>query len=117
MRRSALVVATALLLFPCRSHAHVKWFCAYDTTIPPLPIGQVLTPTFATVALGFSAVMFIAYLIDRLADDSNHAKLLDSALFRGERYIFGLVRAAVGALFVSLWTPGGLILTPELKTA
>lgn len=116
MPRLGLLAAAAMLLLPCESQAHIKWFCAYDTTVPPLPIDKVITPTFAAIAIGFGAVMFVAYLIDRLVEGSNYANRIDNMIVRGEPYIFALVRAAVGALFVSLWTSGGLILTPELKT-
>jgi hypothetical protein len=113
----ALVAGFGLLLVPRESQAHIKWFCAYDTTIPPLPIDKVLTSTFAAIAAGFSVIMFIAYLVDRLVAGHEYAKRIDDAMARGEPFISTMVRAAVGALFVSLWTSGGLILTPELKTS
>ena len=65
MRKLPLTAGAFLLLLPGQSQAHIKWFCAYDTTVPPLPIRDVLTPTFAAVAILFCSLMFVAYVIDR----------------------------------------------------
>jgi hypothetical protein len=116
MKKSLLAIATLLMLAPVRSEAHIKWFCAYDTTIPPLPIRDVLTPTFASIAILFCALMFTAYVIDRAVDSSDWAKRFDNAIFRSESYTSTIIRVAVGMLFLALWESGGVILTPELKT-
>jgi hypothetical protein len=104
------------LVMPAKSQAHIKWFCAYDTTVPPLPIGDVVTPTFTAIALLFSILMFIAYVVDRSINESSWARRLDDRIFRSEPYTSVLIRAAVGILFLVLWESGGIILTPELKT-
>ena len=76
MRKFSLTVGTILALMPSESQAHIKWFCAYDTTVPPLPIREVLTPTFLAVAILFCALMFVAYVVDRAVDGSDWAKRL-----------------------------------------
>ena len=116
MRKVSLSFGTFLALMPGESQAHIKWFCAYDTTVPPLPIREVLTPTFLAVAVLFSALMFVAYVVDRAVDGSDWAKRFDNAVFRSESYTSSIIRVAVGILFLVLWGTGGIILTPELKT-
>ncbi len=116
MNRLFLLAGASVLLLPRAASAHVKWFCGYDTTVPPLPLREGLTPAFLAVATGFAALMFLAYLIDRVVDESDRLGRLERALLRLEPSILLLVRATVGAFFVSLWTMGGVILTPELKT-
>jgi hypothetical protein len=116
MRKLSLGAGALLLFMPGASQAHIKWFCAYDTTVPPLPIREVVTPTFAAVATLFCALMFVAYGVDRSVNTSNWAKRFDDAIFRSEACTSTIIRVAVGLLFLALWETGGLILTPELKT-
>ena len=116
MKKLSLVVGIFLMFIPVPSQAHIKWFCAYDTTVPPLPIREVLTPTFAAVAILFCGLMFVAYVIDRAVNASAWAKRFDDTIFRSEACTSVIIRAAVGILFLALWQSGGIILTPELKT-
>jgi hypothetical protein len=115
--RKALLIAGALLLFMSGvAEAHIKWFCSYDTTIPPLPIREVCSATFVVVAAGFCGLMFIAYLIDGRLKASVWARRVDRAILNLESYASTIIRAAVGILFFVLWASGGVILTPELFT-
>ena len=116
MRRTALITAVLLAFTPGLAEAHIKWFCSYDTTVPPLPLSQVVTPAFLTIAAGFATLMFIAYVVDDAVARSGFLARLEQAMLGFEPSIHLLIRAAVGAFFVSLWTTGGVILTPELKT-
>jgi hypothetical protein len=109
-------VGACLLLTPGEAQAHIKWFCAYDTSVPPLPIREVLTPTFAAVAILFCTLMFVAYVVDRTVDSSDWAKRFDNIIFRSESCTSTIMRVAVGILFLALWDCGGIILTPELTT-
>ncbi len=115
--RPLFLAAGSLPLFAAgEAQAHIKWFCAYDTAVPPLPIGDVLTPTFAAVAILFCALMFAAYAIDRAVSARAWCKRVDDAIFRSEPYTGIIIRLAVGILFLILWRSDGIILTPELKT-
>jgi hypothetical protein len=116
VKRISLTLAALLVFTPGVSEAHIKWFCTYDTTVPPLPISFVITPTFLAVALLFCTLMFTAYVIDRAVDGSRWATRLDNAIFRSDACTSGIIRAAVAVLFVTLWATGGTILTPELNT-
>jgi hypothetical protein len=116
MRTLSALVGVALLLLPAQSQAHIKWFCAYDTTVPPLPIAEVLTPTFIAVAVMFSGVIFTAFVIDRAVNTKDWARRLDERIFRSEATTNTIIRVSVAILFVVLWDGGTTILTPELKT-
>jgi len=104
------------VLAPGPAAAHVKWFCAYDVTKPPLPIGEVLNPIFLYCALLFAVLLFLGFLLDRLAQRSGWDTGVDRFLAPAAAFQPRLMRAGVGAFFVSLWVKGGIILTPELTT-
>ncbi len=106
----------AILLAPQMSYAHIKWFCAYDTTIPPLPLVDVLTPVFIFSAACFGALMFFAYVIDRVVERNGWLQKLERVLLSAKPSIPTLLRVGVGGFFVVLWLDGTTILTPELKT-
>jgi hypothetical protein len=116
MRKSHSMIGLSLLLAPAQAEAHIKWFCAYDTAIPPLPILDVITSTFAAVAAGFCSLMFVAYVVDRAINATDWAGRFDDAITRYEGYSETIVRSAVGVLFLVLWDSGDTILLPELKT-
>ncbi len=104
------------LLLPVQAMAHVKWFCAYDTTIPPLPILEVVTLSFASVAAGFCLLMFVAYVLDRAINTTAWAGRFDDAITLYDDYSETVIRIGVGILFLVLWSAGDTILLPELKT-
>jgi hypothetical protein len=116
MKKLFLSAGLMPLLVPGEALAHVKWFCAYDTAIPPLPISEVVTSSFITAAAGFCLLMFVAYVVDRAMNAKVWAKRLDDAVTRYERYSDPIIRVAVGILFLALWSAGDTILMPELKT-
>jgi len=101
-------------LLPARAWAHVKWFEPYDVTEPPTPIvGGVLTAHYLLVLAGFALLVFGGFLLDRLAARSGRSiARLGGREATEER----VMRAGTGAFFMALFTMGGVILTPELRT-
>ena len=116
MKKVLLMIGMTPLLAPAQALAHVKWFCAYDTEVPPLPILDVVTCSFSAVAIGFCTLMFVAYVIDRAMSIKTWTRQLDDAIARYEQYSEIIIRLAVGVLFLVLWHDGDTILMPELKT-
>lgn len=114
---SAAIGTVSLSLLPTASQAHIKWFCSYDTTVPPLPPGDVLTPAFAWAVAWFSTMMFLAYTLDLIVDRNGWLRRMDSNLMRCAPAIPYIVRSAVGSFFLVLWAGGTTILTPELRTS
>lgn len=96
--------------------AHVKWFCAFDVAGQPRGLENVLCLDFELLAA--AAIFFL------LAGCFIEGTPLGTAMLRGlDRTTAGLrnntdliIRGICGFFFVSLWTFGGIILTPELKT-
>jgi hypothetical protein len=116
MIKGLILAAAALLLRSVPAEAHIKWFCSYDTSIPPLPILEVCSKTFVVVAAGFCALMFLAYVLDSKLMESVWMRRVDWFILGLESYTSTIIRAAVGILFFVLWASGGVILTPELLT-
>jgi hypothetical protein len=105
----------ALLSLPAPALAHVKWFAPFDVTEPPMPIHAVLSGRFPLVFAGFAFLIALGFALDRLAARSGRGGVL--ALSRGNEEVEErLLRAGTGAFFVALFTAGGAILTPELRT-
>lgn len=104
-------------LLPSAASAHVKWFCSFDVAGQPRGLEDVLCPDFEQLT-GLALVVLLAGCI---LDGTP----LGMALLRAmDRVMAGLradtellVRATCGFFFVALWTTGGILLTPELKTA
>jgi hypothetical protein len=104
----------ASCLLPAPALAHVKWFAPFDVAEPPMPIAGVLSDRFLLVFAGFALLMAAGFLLDRLAARSRRGGVL--ALRGREEVEERLLRAGTGAFFMALFTAGGVILTPELKT-
>ncbi len=108
------------ILFPADAWSHVKWFFPYDLSNPPLPVGDVFTPTFVNLYLlsviGIYGFFWVdrylfrkQFLVDQLARYSVNAE-----------QSFWILRISVSVFFVSLFllafTGTEFLLTPELHT-
>ncbi len=99
-----------------RAFAHVKWFCAYDVAGAPRGLENVLCPDFELL-VGLAVVTLLSgCVVERTWVGDAIIRALDrvTAPMRDNTEL--MFRAGVGAFFVSLWSLGGIILTPELKT-
>ncbi|WP_246686386.1 MULTISPECIES: hypothetical protein [unclassified Methylobacterium] len=105
-----------MLFTPSEASAHVKWFCAYDVAGQPRGLEQVLCLDFEwLVGLSVLCLMF-GCLAEGTPLGTALLNALDRVTARLRTDTELLVRATLGFFFVSLWTLGGIILTPELKT-
>ena len=109
-------IFTIFSALPGSAQAHVKWFCAFSVAGQPSGLSNVLCQDFELLSvIAVAALVFGAFV-----DHSSLGTAMNRALDR----VFGLVavkpdimvRAGIGLLMVSLWTIGGILLTPELKT-
>ncbi|MCJ2037033.1 hypothetical protein [Methylobacterium sp. J-068] len=97
--------------------AHVKWFCAYDLVGAPRGLGDVLCADFEKL-IGLSVLaLVVGGLLEGTVLGAALIRSLDRTTAWARENTELLFRAVCGAFFVSLWTLGGIILTPELKTA
>ena len=104
------------LICPGEASAHVKWFCAFDVAGQPRGLENVLCPDFELL-VGLALVVLVAgCLVEGTPVGAALQRALDRVAGRLATDSELLVRALCGFFFVALWTTGGMILTPELKT-
>jgi hypothetical protein len=97
--------------------AHVKWFCAYDVAGAPQSLESVLCPDFEFL-IGLSILWLTAGC---MVEWSVLAPTILRALDRATVYIRDntelMFRVGCAFFFVAIWSIGGILLTPELKTS
>jgi hypothetical protein len=108
------VIVNAVLVE--RASAHVKWFCAYNVAGQPRGLENVLCADFELLVGLAVAVLLAGCIIERTWVGDAITRALDRVTKTVRDNTELLFRAGVGAFFVSLWTLGGILLTPELKT-
>lgn len=123
LRRWLAIVLTTLAgaLSSSPAHAHVKWFAPYDLTKPPMPIGEVISPTFIYFFIGSAVFVYIVFALDRFFYKRNFLSKLDNELRRLDQLSMVIMRACAGIFFLSLWAShqffgNAFFITPELKT-
>src|SRR6266566_3151990 len=96
--------------------AHVKWFCVYDVAGQPRGLENVLCQDFELL-VGIAILWLLTGCV------IEGTSLGDSMIRALNRTTNGLrqkseliIRAVCGFFFVAIWTMGGILLTPELKT-
>ena len=113
---AALAAFCSSAIYSPGASAHVKWFCAFDVAGQPRGLENVLCPDFeGLVGLAVLALM-TGCLLDGTTVGDALVRALDRVTGAVEANAEMLIRATVGFFFVALWTTGGIILTPELKT-
>ncbi len=110
---AALLMVVAL---PTAAEAHVKWFCAYDVAGAPRGLEQVLCYQFEWLTCIALLCLTLGTLVERTVLGRISIVGLDYLTRWPRANTEKLVRGVGGAFFIALWTMGGTILTPELKT-
>jgi len=114
---AAAAVFISSVTFAGSASAHVKWFCAFDVAGQPRGLEDVLCADFAG-RFGLAVLVLIAgCLLEGTASGDALLRALDRVTGGLHSNTETLIRAACGFFFVALWTMGGIILTPELKTS
>ena len=111
-----MLAAAPAVLAPGVAQAHVKWFCAYDVASQPLALGTVVSEAFVVLALVSVLALWAGTWLARSGVGEAMARTLDLAGHAMRERIEAMMRAAYATFFASLFTLGGLILTPELFT-
>ncbi|HJS83928.1 MAG TPA: hypothetical protein VJ779_00520 [Acetobacteraceae bacterium] len=99
------------------ANAHVKWFCAFDVAGQPRGLENVLCPDFERLTGLALAVLLVGCVLERTPAGTALLRALDRVTGGLRASTEVLLRATCGAFFVALWAIGGILLTPELKTA
>lgn len=120
-RRLPGAAATALAIlsnfpFAGQASAHVKWFCAYDVAGQPRGLENVLCPDFEVLTALALAILVTGCVVEGTAFGNAVQRALDriTEMIRNNTEL--MFRAGCGAFFIALWSMGGILLTPELKT-
>ena len=117
-RWAAGVLVTVAGSIACRTaDAHVKWFCAFNVAGQPRGLENVLCPDFEQLTGLAMAVLLAGCILERTIVGDMLGRALDRATWGLRVNTEVLFRATCGCFFVALWTMGGVLLTPELKTA
>jgi len=114
--RVPVAVGMATIL-PTAASAHVKWFCSFDVAGQPRGLENVLCPNFEQLTGLALAVLLTGCVLEGTALGAAMLRALDRVTSGLRVDTETLVRATCGFFFVALWTTGGILLTPELKTA
>ncbi len=107
-----------LVLLPASVQAHVKWFAPYDVADAPKSIDVVLTSKFLFIGLLSIIAVFVLSFLDRQMVGVNsclNVKRQNLTERFAEHYPLTMIRYGLLVFFVSIWSIGGIVLTPELK--
>jgi hypothetical protein len=97
--------------------AHVKWFCAYNVAGQPDGLENVLCPDFELLT-GLSILgLMTGSVLEGTPIGFAILRALDRATCLIRENIETIFRAACAFFFIAIWGAGGILLTPELKTA
>src|SRR5690242_1034984 len=115
--RFALLLPVLLIAcWPGDAAAHVKWFAPYDVPGQPRLLSDVFDASFWETAFAALLAFVLTAYLERGPVGWGTLAALDRVTRWFRPRIDDLYRAGTAAFFVSLWTIGGIILTPELKT-
>jgi hypothetical protein len=96
--------------------AHVKWFCAYDVAGQPDGLENVLCPDFEML----TGLSILALMTGSALEGTPLGAIMLRSLDRATAFIRDnletIFRAACAFFFIAIWSIGGVLLTPELKT-
>jgi len=113
----AFLTLLAAAVVSTEASAHVKWFCAFDVAGQPRGLENVLCTNFELLS-GFAILLLMfGYLVEASPAGAALTRAVDAVTVGLRENSDRLIRAGLGFFFVSLWLLGGIILTPELKTA
>lgn len=102
------------------AQAHVKWFAPTNVSETPPPLSTVADARFWLLNLAACVLIWAATRFEQTTRVQHAATSLEMVLSTAAAplpdTIELLLRAGTAAFFISLWTIGSLILTPELQT-
>lgn len=116
-RVQPIIAAAAMLWGIEPASAHVKWFCAYDIAGRPDGLDNVLCQDFELLTCFAIGALLLGYLVEQTFIGDAMGRALDRICGDLHANSDTIIRATFGFFLISLWSVGGIILTPELKTA
>lgn len=104
------------LLLSAPAEAHIKWFEPYDVPAQPRVLSSVLSSVYFELVLAAVLLLTVLTLIERTAFGQSLAAGLDRLSGGIRNRTEDLYRGGTAVFFVSLFTLGDIIMTPELIT-
>jgi hypothetical protein len=117
---TAVLAITAIALiavWPAVASAHVKWFAPYNVPAQPRVLPDVLTLNFWQPVFWALLAFLLTCYLERSRVGYLIIRTLDSVTARLAPRVDDLYRSSTAVFFIALFAIGGIILTPELKTA
>ena len=106
-----------LALWPTVAFAHVKWFAPYDVPSAPIGLEEVFGPTFAELGVLAILLLWLGCSFERTGVGQVMQRAVDLVFGDLRDRTETLVRGGVAVFFAGACLTGGMILTPELRTA
>lgn len=116
IKRAAVLAVGGCFAWSPTAEAHVKWFSPYDVSKPPREVGGMLNTDFALLLTLSLLLLLCGCLIEALDRRKLLLRALNSVTGPLDANGDVLIRAACGFFLIALWTMGGILLTPEIKT-
>lgn len=110
------LLAPVLVFLAEPAYAHIKWFAPYNVAGQPRVLEKVFGLDFIALSALAVAIMLVGCILDRTTLGGTISRALDRVTVGIRVNADLLLRATCGFLLVALWTMGGTLLTPELKT-
>jgi hypothetical protein len=96
--------------------AHIKWFCAFDVAGQPRSLENVRCANFELLVGAAILILLVGCLFERMPMGAAAQRALDRVFSNLQAKTELMFRVGCAFFFVSIWTVGGILLTPELKT-
>jgi hypothetical protein len=109
-------LAGAFFLVASPASAHVKWFAPFDVTRSPKSLDYLFSADFVALTMLALLVLVLGSLLEESLLGAPVTRAIDRATAWIRADADRLVRAVCAFFFIALWTLGGTILTPELRT-
>src|ERR1041384_6603468 len=119
LQRPAALLPLALgmnLVFAATAQAHVKWFCAFNVAGNPRSLENVLCPDFEFLFGLTILTLMVGCLVDGTVAGNAMLRSIDRATAFVQENTEQIFRAGTAFFFIAIWSMGGVLLTPELKT-
>src|SRR5436190_9336420 len=113
----ALAAGTVWVLGASQASAHVKWFSSFDVAAQPHSLNYLQLPDFRVLVVLSLLIMALGCLLEESPAGPRVMNSFDRVTGWLRADAPRLVRTGCSFFFIALWTKGGIILTPELKTS
>jgi len=107
----------ALILCAGQASAHVKWFSTFDVAASPQSLDYLQLPDFKLLLVLSLLILLLGCLLEESPLGPRVMNAFDRVTVWLRTDTDRLVRTVCAFFFIALWTMGGIILTPELKTS